>query len=76
MIGSVITGAIIGAVASRIMHSRHGFFMNMVIGMAGASLGHFLFWSGGLYSSRAGRLSGGSNRRMPCDFSGKEDWLI
>ncbi len=43
MIGTVITGAIIGAVASRIMNSRHGFFMNMVIGMAGSSLGHFIF---------------------------------
>ena len=43
MIGAIITGAIIGAIASRIMNSRHGFFMNMVIGVAGSSLGHFLF---------------------------------
>ena len=55
MIGSVITGAIIGAVASRIMHSRHGFFMNMIIGMAGASLGHFLF---GLVGFTAHGLAG------------------
>ena len=55
MIGSIITGAIIGAVASRIMHSRHGFFMNMIIGMAGASLGHFLF---GLVGFTAHGLAG------------------
>lgn len=43
MIGSIITGVIIGAIASRIMHTKHGFIINVIIGIAGSSRGHFLF---------------------------------
>ena len=43
MIVSIIIGAIVGAIAGRIMNSKHGFLMNMIIGIAGSSLGHFLF---------------------------------
>ena len=55
MIGSIITGAIIGAIASRIMNSEHGFIMNMIIGMSGSALGHFLF---GLVGFTARGLAG------------------
>ena len=43
MIGTIIVGAIIGAIASRLMHADNGLLMNILIGVAGAYVGHFLF---------------------------------
>ncbi len=43
MIGSIIIGAIVGMLAGNIMNSRHGLFMNILIGMVGSTVGHFLF---------------------------------
>lgn len=55
MIGSVIIGAIVGMLAGNIMHSRHGLFMNIIIGMVGSTVGHFLF---GLIGFSARGLAG------------------
>ena len=43
MIGSIIIGAITGMLAGKIMNSHHGLLMNILIGMAGSTVGHFLF---------------------------------
>ena len=43
MIGSIIIGAIVGAIAGNLMHTRNGLLMNIIIGILGSSVGHFLF---------------------------------
>ena len=43
MIGSIIIGAIIGAIASKLMGADNGLIMNVIIGIVGSSGGHFLF---------------------------------
>lgn len=55
MIGSIIIGAITGALAGKIMRSHHGFILNIIIGMVGSSVGHFLF---GLIGFSAHGLAG------------------
>ena len=55
MIGTVITGAIVGAIAGRMMHAHNGLFINIIIGVLGSSVGHFLF---GLIGFHAYGLAG------------------
>ncbi len=55
MIGAVITGAIIGAIAGKMMHADNGLLMNIIIGILGANVGHFLF---GLIGFSARGLAG------------------
>lgn len=43
MIGTIIVGAIVGAIASKLMNADNGFLMNILIGILGAWVGHFLF---------------------------------
>ena len=56
MIGSIIVGAVVGAIASRLMNADSGLFMNIVIGIVGSSVGRFLF---GLIGFTARGLAGG-----------------
>ncbi len=55
MIISIIIGALVGAMAGRIMNSHHGLLMNILIGIVGSSVGHFLF---GLIGFSAHGLAG------------------
>ena len=43
MIGAIIIGAIVGAIASRLMGADNGLLMNIIIGIVGSSVGRFLF---------------------------------
>lgn len=55
MLGSIIIGAIVGAIAGNLMHTHNGLIMNIIIGILGSSVGHFLF---GLIGFRAYGLAG------------------
>ncbi len=56
MIGAIIIGAIVGAIASRLMGADNGLLMNIIIGIVGSSVGRFLF---GLIGFTARGLAGG-----------------
>lgn len=51
MIGAIIIGAIIGCIAGKIMHSHHGLIINIIVGIVGSSVGHFLFGIIGFHAS-------------------------
>lgn len=55
MLGSIIIGAIVGAIAGNLMHTHNGLIMNILIGVLGSSVGHFLF---GLIGFHAHGLAG------------------
>lgn len=55
MIMSIIIGAIVGMIAGNIMKSHYSLLMNIIIGMAGSAVGHFLF---GLIGFSAHGLAG------------------
>ncbi len=55
MIGAIFTGAIIGAIAGKMMDAKNGLIMNIIIGILGANLGHFIF---GLVGFSARGLAG------------------
>ncbi len=55
MIGTIIVGAIIGSIAGKMMGARQGLMMNIIIGILGANVGHFLF---GLIGFSAHGLAG------------------
>ena len=42
MLGSIIIGAIVGAIASKLMHADNGLIMNIIIGILGSSVGKYL----------------------------------
>ena len=50
LIGSLITGAIIGWIASKIMNSESGLLRNIVVGIVGSFVGSFLFGLLGFYA--------------------------
>ena len=56
MIGSIIIGAIVGAIASKLMHADNGLLMNIIIGILGSSVGKYLF---GLIGFSARGFAGG-----------------
>lgn len=43
MLGTIIVGAIVGAIASKLMNADNGFLINILVGVLGAWVGHFLF---------------------------------
>lgn len=47
---SIIGGAIIGFIASALMHEKSGFLKNVVLGIVGSALGKFLFSLVGVYA--------------------------
>ncbi|MBY0584951.1 GlsB/YeaQ/YmgE family stress response membrane protein [Murdochiella massiliensis] len=48
MIASIIVGALIGAIAARIMnHKKLGCLMNVLVGLIGSAIGQALFGSWG-----------------------------
>lgn len=49
-IGSLITGAIVGWIASKIMNSESGLLRNIVVGIFGSFVGTFLFGFLGFYA--------------------------
>ena len=50
LIGSLITGAIIGWIASKIMNSESGLLRSIVVGIVGSFVGSFLFGLLGFYA--------------------------
>ena len=50
MLGSIITGAVIGFIASKLMHAENSFIVNVIIGMLGSVTGNFLFGLIGIYA--------------------------
>lgn len=50
LIGSLITGAIIGWIASKIMNSESSLLRNIVVGIVGSFVGSFLFGLLGFYA--------------------------
>ena len=56
MIGAIIIGPLVGAIASRLMGADNGLLMNIIIGIVGSSVGRFLF---GLIGFTARGLAGG-----------------
>ena len=50
LIGSLITGAIIGWIASKIMNSESGLLRNIVVGIVGSFVGSFLVGLLGFYA--------------------------
>ena len=42
MIGSIILGAVIGWAASKLMRTKSGMFLNVILGIAGSAVGNFL----------------------------------
>lgn len=51
MIGTIIVGAIIGAIAGKIMHTHHGLMLNIIVGIVGSSVGHFLVGLIGIHAT-------------------------
>ena len=47
---SIIGGAIIGFIASVLMHEKSGFIKNVLLGIVGSALGKFLFSLVGVYA--------------------------
>ncbi len=52
---SILLGALAGWIASKIMKSEHGFWMNVILGLVGGLVGG---WLGGLIGLGGGWLSG------------------
>lgn len=50
LIGSLVTGAIIGWIASNIMNSESSLLRNIVVGIVGSFVGSFLFGLLGFYA--------------------------
>lgn len=50
LIGSLITGAIIGWIASKIMNSESSLLRNIAVGIIGSFVGSFLFGLLGFYA--------------------------
>lgn len=50
LIGSLVTGAIIGWIASKIMNSESSLLRNIVVGIVGSFVGSFLFGLLGFYA--------------------------
>lgn len=48
---SIIGGAIIGAIASALMHEKSGFIKNVLLGIVGSAVGKFLFSLVGVYAT-------------------------
>lgn len=55
MLGSVIVGAIVGAIAGKLMNANLGLIMCIIIGIGGSFMGKFLF---GLIGFSATGLAG------------------
>jgi len=51
MIGTIIVGAIIGAIAGKIMHTHHGLLLNILVGIVGSSVGHALVGFIGIHAT-------------------------
>lgn len=50
LIGSLITGAIVGWIASKIMNTESSLLRNIVVGIFGSFVGSFLFGFLGFYA--------------------------
>lgn len=48
---SIIGGAIIGFIASVLMHEKSGFIKNVLLGIVGSAVGKFLFSLVGVYAT-------------------------
>ena len=48
---SIIGGAIIGFIASVLMHEKSGFIKNVLLGVVGSAVGKFLFSLVGVYAT-------------------------